>query len=87
MTEEEWVNKYIVVKQGDLNRYLNRDEYQQFQKLLEIIRTGRLVQEGKYPQNYYVVNKDEPYAEAVALLIEAGWTRKQKKGLDLNKFM
>ncbi len=86
MAEEEWINKYVVVKQGDLNRYLNKDEYWQFEHLLAKIQNGRLSQEGKYPQNYYVVNKDEPYAEAVAMLIEAGWNKKEKR-LELKEFM
>jgi len=83
---EEWINKYVVVKRGDLNQYLNRDEYQQFQSLLEKVRKARLDQEGKYPQNYFVVNKDEPYAECVAMLIEAGWQKKDSK-LKLDKFV
>lgn len=70
---EEWLNKYVVVKQADLNAYLNRDEYHQLMALLDKIRAGRLSKEGKYPQNYYVVNKDEPYADAVRRLIESGW--------------
>ena len=83
---EEWINKYVVVKQADLNAYLDRDEYWRFEHLLAKIQNGRLIQEGKYPQNYYVVNKDEPYAEAVAMLIEAGWQKKDPE-LKLDKFM
>lgn len=63
--------KYLVVKNEDIGRHLDRDEIKSLDFLLDIVRKGRL-SDGKSLCNYLVVNIDEPYAGEVADIIEAG---------------
>ena len=79
----EKFGKFLVLKWEDINRHLTDKDFG------EIVRIKNLVLLGKYGEgildpkvvksSYYVVNTDEPYAEAVWKLIQMGETMKEKK--------
>jgi hypothetical protein len=61
--------KYKVAKIEDIEKYLNSNEQQLLSDLLLVIAHRRIM-EGKNPINeYWVVNKDEPYSKQIEALI------------------
>lgn len=74
----EW-RKFIVIKREDLD-YMSAKDVQELSWLLTKIKDSRL-RRGKTAENaYFVVNQDEPYAEIVRTLIEAGTAPSQPQG-------
>ena len=61
-------DKYIVIKRDDVYRYLLASEQTILTKILRRIAQERL-NEGKKLNSYFVVNRDEDYANAVWDLI------------------
>lgn len=65
-------NTHLVVKIEDILKYLEEPEQITLEEMLNKISRGR-AKDNKNPcNNYYVVNKDEPYAEVVHGIIIGG---------------
>ena len=77
MKEFKRENKYLVVKQSDIEKYLTKDDKTDLDILLLGVVVGRK-REGKLPNHYVVVNEDEPYAEQVWQLIQKQWETENK---------
>jgi len=61
---------HLVFKWDDIERHLSESQIIELARMMKDIRNGR-IQEGKAAENeYYVVNKDEPYAAAVFEVIK-----------------
>ena len=72
MTLTRDYNKYLTLKQEDIDQYLSVRQRVSLRRYLTAIETGRS-KKLKPPYNtYVVVNIDEPYAEVVWRLIEIG---------------
>ena len=69
-------NKYLVLKQQDIDKYLQDHEREDLWKLCQRVEIGRDL-DSKKPNDYVVVNEDEPYAEVVWKLIEISVTEPQ----------
>lgn len=75
-------DKYFVLKQEDISKYLTPDERMQFKRLTDFIKLGR-IEDGKKASNKFIVcNQDEPYAEAVWQRILEGENDKLYDGVD-----
>jgi hypothetical protein len=61
--------KYLVLKIDDINRYLDEKAKIELAAASTSIETLRMI-EGKTINEYFVVNKDEPYADKVKALID-----------------
>lgn len=61
-------NKYLVLKQEDIKKYLPEDEQKKISFLANVISMGR-EEDGKKENSYVVVNEDEPYTDIVWGLI------------------
>ena len=73
------VNTHIVIKREDALKYLTEVEYQTLEEFLKTIIRGR-AKDNKSPiNNYYICNKDEPYAEVVHGVIIGGEAVKTKQ--------
>lgn len=71
----ERYTKYEVIKLDDIEKYLTPDQKYILEEVVRTIQASR-IRDGKTPTNsYVVVNEDQPYAETVWMLIEAGETR------------
>lgn len=69
---ERIFEKFIVLKNSDVEKYLTNEEFKILRSLQKKILTGRM-SDGKLQNNtYYVVNTDEPYAKQVRNLIMKG---------------
>lgn len=69
-------NTHIVIKREDVLKYLSEPEQIALEVILNRIIDGRR-NDGKKPVNhYYVVNKDEPYADIISGVILGGEYRK-----------
>ncbi len=63
-------NKFIVVKEEDISRYLNLTKAKEFGFCLDVISNGRR-EEGENPDNkYLVINVDEPYAPEIVEILK-----------------
>lgn len=67
-------NKYLVLKQDDIGKYLVGSQKTELEEIRRFVRANRLA-EGKKDNTYVVVNEDEPYAEIVWKLVELSQTR------------
>lgn len=56
-------NTHIVIKKEDAKKYLSEEEFQELEKMLCKIGEGRIKENKKPVNEYYICNKDEPYAE------------------------
>lgn len=65
-------NTHVVVKREDILKYLEEPEQIALEEMLNKIILGRTLDHKKPINNYYVVNKDEPYAEVVRGIIIGG---------------
>lgn len=65
-------NTHVVVKREDILKYLEEPEQIALEEMLNKIIRGRAKDHKKPINNYYVVNKDEPYAEVVHGIIIGG---------------
>lgn len=66
--------KYEVMKLTDVDKYLLPEQKYELADVIHTIQEGRR-KDGKVPcHSYVVVNEDQPYAETVWKLIEAGET-------------
>lgn len=63
-------NKYLVVKNADIEKHLSEEQQDQLTNLLAKIRVGR-AHEGKGDQSYVIVAADWPMYETVWGMIEA----------------
>ncbi len=70
-------NTHVVVKKEDIFKYLEEAEQIALKKMLNKIIRGRVKDHKKPSNNYYVVNKDEPYAEVVHGIIIGGESVKE----------
>lgn len=71
-------NRFIVIKNSDIDKYLTGDEKESLSIALVAIANGR-ARDGKAPENTYLVcNTDEPYADKVLDIILDGEDRKGK---------
>lgn len=69
---EERNDTHIVIKKEDVLKYLEEPEQIALEEMLYRISRSR-TEDNKNPFNkYYVVNKDEPYAEVVHGVIMGG---------------
>lgn len=65
-------NTHFVIKREDALKYLEEPEYHTLEELFCKIIRGR-ARDHKNPRNYYyIVNRDEPYAEMVKGVIVGG---------------
>lgn len=64
----KYEEKYLVIKNDDIENYLSVVEELQFDGLVRRIAKGRDL-DGKTPNAYYVVNQNEPYSSKVINLI------------------
>lgn len=72
------VNTHVVIKRGDIFKYLEEPEQIALEEMLNKIICGR-AKDNKKPVNYYyIVNKDEPYAEVVHGIIIGGEAVKEQ---------
>jgi hypothetical protein len=57
--------KFLVLKNEDLDRYLDEHSEDQLYNIFQTMEAGRIY-DGKVDDNQYlVINRDEPYAEEV----------------------
>ncbi len=70
-------NTHVVVKMEDIFKYLEEPEQIALEKMLNKIIRGRVKDHKKPINNYYVVNKDEPYAEVLHGIIIGGESVKE----------
>ena len=71
-------NTHVVIKREDILKYLKEPEQIVLEKMCNKIIRGR-EKDHKNPNNeYYVVNKDEPYAEVVYGIIIGGEAVKEQ---------
>ena len=68
----EKVNTHVVIKREDILKYLEEPEQIALEEMLNKITRSRAKDNKKPTNNYYVVNKDEPYAEVVHGIIIGG---------------
>ena len=66
-------NKYLVLKQADINKYLSIEQRNALEYVVRFIANQRKA-DGLKHNTYVVVNEDEPYAEKVWQLIEESGT-------------
>jgi hypothetical protein len=62
---------HIVFKKDDVLNYVGSNEMLRLMRVRDQINTGR-AKDGKEANDYYVVNKDEPYSEEVLDIIKKG---------------
>lgn len=74
----EKVNTHVVIKREDILKYLEEPEQIALEEMLNKITRGRAKDNKKPINNYYVVNKDEPYAEVVHGIIIGGEAVKEQ---------
>lgn len=68
----EKVNIHIVLKREDVSNYLSKSEQAALDEMIDRIIRGREKDNKKPINSYYIVNVDEPYAEAVYDIITDG---------------
>lgn len=78
MVEMDKSYTHIVIKKEDALKYLTTVEYQSLETILAIISEGRAEDNKKPVNEYYICNKDEPYAEMVHGVIYAGERYRQR---------
>lgn len=79
MGDFEKINTYIVIKVTDAGEYLSTSQKLALIDMIETINVCRC-QQGKKINHYYVVNRDEPYAEEVFGVIYNGEIKKRGNG-------
>lgn len=72
---KEKVGTHVVFKVDDAHKYLNSNERANLEAYLNTMHVGRH-QDGKENHEYYVVKKDEPYAQEVFEVIKCGEIKK-----------
>ncbi len=74
---------HLVVKKEDIVKYCSEEQKKQLDNILQAIQQGRQ-KDGKNPANDYIIcSTDEPYADAVAILIRKEDEKKLRKELGL----
>ncbi|PTY93058.1 hypothetical protein [Heyndrickxia sporothermodurans] len=58
-------NKFTVVKNDDLEKYLHPEMKSAFLNIAEKVELNKCIEENKKPHTYLVINTDEPYADEV----------------------
>ena len=64
----KYEEKYLVLKNKDIENYLSIVDELKFDALIRQIARGRDL-DGKTPNEYYIINQNEPYAPKVINLI------------------
>jgi len=59
------LGKFIVLKNEDLDKYLNLEEEIALYNVVQSVDAGRMVDGKVYDNRYLVINQDEPYAAEV----------------------
>ena len=72
-------DKFIVLKREDAIRHLSTEQIRQLDSILETVEQCRAAQGKRPANNYWICNKDEPYADDVQRLIEWGEANKRLK--------
>ncbi len=71
-------NTHIVIKREDVLKYLTDAQRQALEDILQTIGYHRAEDNKKSYNDYYICNKDEPYAEMVHGVIVGGeYAKKQ----------
>lgn len=78
MVEMDKNYTHIVIKKEDVLKYLTEVEYQSLENILVTISRGRTEDNKKPINDYYICNKDEPYAEMVHGVIIGGEYQKER---------
>lgn len=76
-------NKFTVIKNEDIERYLTKEQLSTLEGIKESIAWGRCKDNKKYDNTYLVVNKDEIYAELVQKLILKKEKHKEESNITL----
>jgi hypothetical protein len=71
-------NTHLVLKNSDIEKYLDADNLKNFNYCLKLIQDGRFTCES-HDNSYMVCNWDEPYASKVFLAILQGEDEKTSK--------
>ncbi|AIW03240.1 hypothetical protein CPT_Mater83 [Bacillus phage Mater] len=59
------IGKFLVLKNDDLDRYLDAELENDLYNIVQTVDAGRMV-EGKVEDNHYIIiNKDEPYIQEI----------------------
>lgn len=84
MVEFKRESRFLVLKQDDIDRYLDSYLKSHLESITAMIREGR-EEEGRKDNSYVVVNEDEPYAEQVWKLVQDHWEEEEqrRKALEL----
>lgn len=72
------INKYEVMKLGDIEKYLSQLQKEELKNIIQTIQACRQLEDKEPCNSYVVVNEDEPYAEEVWRLIQKEEERKHK---------
>lgn len=65
-------NTHTVLKNNDIDKYLNTEQKKNLDDILQTIASGRDKDGKKIFNEYYVCNTDEPYADKVIDVILRG---------------
>ena len=79
---EEKKNTHIVIKREDVMTLITADEALTFANILQKIEDKRYELGRKIRQSYYVVNKDEPYSDAIFGVIKKGELEKKNQKIE-----
>jgi hypothetical protein len=64
------VHKFLVLKNDDLDRYLDEKQEHDLYDIVQTVEVGRGM-DGKLEDNFYlVINQDEPYADEVIEILK-----------------
>lgn len=61
---EGMVMKFTIIKNSDIEKYLNDADKEALKKIIDQIELGRIFR-GRGINTYLVINTDEPYADEV----------------------
>lgn len=64
-------NKFTVIKNDDLNKYVGCNGLTAIEAVEDIIKSNRILDGRKVNNQYIVINVDEPYADKVIDLMKA----------------
>lgn len=64
------IEKFLVLKNEDLDRYLELGQEDNLYDIVQTVDTGRLVDGKVSDRHYIVINQDEPYADEVIEILK-----------------
>lgn len=65
-------NSHTVLKNSDIEDYCTDDDIHNLEVIKAKIRLGRLQDKKEIKNDYWVINKDEPYSAKIAEVIDMG---------------